>query len=330
MTATNDITLDASGISSEPVSADPSTEAPPRRSWLRNLMWGWFALSCLLFFTFLKLPEVRLRNFVQGQIASQLASQGIAFSVSQSSFSMLFGLNYDMRGVTLSPPPPSPEIKIDRLEVSPSILSLLTGKLGGSLDLHQGDGRMQGGFKMSPRGGELEVALELEKLNLGKLGVLPMLAGIQGGLQADGNVRLQGDPNVPNTLSGEIRLKPSKIVIEPQSVQGFSIPRLTVGSGDIDVRVAGGKLQLKTAALGKPGGADDVVATFTGDISLGRTPQASQMNVRARFSVSQNVKNAIPLLDALLSSAGGRQPDGSYAFQITGPVDSPIASPVSP
>jgi hypothetical protein len=87
----------------------------------------------------------------------------------------------------------------------------------------------------------------------------------------------------------------------------------------MDVEIDKAKVTIKTFQLGKASNTtDDVHATVSGDLTLGKQWESSNLNAKATFSVSDNVKKAFVLLDALLGSA--KQPDGSYAYSLTGPI----------
>jgi hypothetical protein len=60
-------------------------------------------------------------------------------------------------------------------------------------------------------------------------------------------------------------------------------------------------------------------------VVLGRNWQYSTLNLRADFSLSQNVIKSFVLIDALLSA--GKKPDGSYSYTISGPLYSPTPTP---
>lgn len=71
---------------------------------------GWvaFALGCLVAFTILKLPDDRIKAYVQGMIAAQLAPKGITFAAEKGYISIGWGISYVMKEVTFSFPPPQP------------------------------------------------------------------------------------------------------------------------------------------------------------------------------------------------------------------------------
>jgi type II secretion system protein N len=234
-----------------------------------------------------------------------------------------------MKDITLSFPPPQEPIHIDQISVSPSLLSALTGKMGASVRVENKGGTLRASFKSPMRGpsGPVSFSFDSSNMDLGSLGVLPAMTGIRGSATVNGEGTVDGDTSAPTTLNGKIKADLSKIVIDQQTFMGFSIPRLIVSEGKADIDIKQGKAMIKTLRLGKPGSTtDDIRANVTGDVTLGRNLGYSTLNVKTDFSLSQNVLKAFILLDAILGPA--KQADGSYAYQLTGPVNGPNVVPM--
>jgi type II secretion system protein N len=295
---------------------------------LRHSKWVALGLGSLLFFSILKLPEARLKAYLQGVIASQLAAQGITFTASNSSISILFGLKYRLEGVTLTFPPPAQPVKLDEVAVSPSLLKLVTGKFGGSIVIEQGDTEIDGTFAAKVAGNALSyfsVDLDLEKANIGRLGLLAA-AGLQGTGLIDGSVDVTLDWSDLKASKGTVSLKISKAAIDAQSIYGFSIPRLTFTDGKIEAEVQGETVRIKELKLGKPGSTDDLVASVTGTATLNRVVMSSVVDLTANLIVSENLNKSFSLIGALL--APGKQKDGSYTYKLTGNLSAPFPTPV--
>jgi len=307
-----------------PIEPEPSSRS---KKILTRAAWVGFGIFSLLFFTMIKLPDDRLKGFIEGNIAMVLGQKGITFTSTESKLSYLFGVSYSMKNVTLNLPSTSVPIRIDKIEVSPSLLSSALGRYSGGFSVRNGEGSLSGSFSM--RGQNFSFSFKSKKLDLGKLGLLPIAAGIQGGAVLDGNGSISGDPNSPATLDGSININLSKVVIEPQTIAGFSVPKLNISEGIAEVSIDKAKATLKTLRLGKTGNpSDDLQGTITGDFALGKTWESSTMNLKAHFSLSEGIMKAFILLDAILG--GGKQPDGSYSFNLIGPIESPMPTPVPP
>ncbi|MFZ9596514.1 MAG: hypothetical protein ACO3A2_10605 [Bdellovibrionia bacterium] len=87
---------------------EPQTPASRSQQLLRRLGWSAFGLFCLICFTLLKLPEDRVKNWVEGTISAQLAEKRVRFTAKEGHLSLFFGLSYTMKEVDLFFPPPLP------------------------------------------------------------------------------------------------------------------------------------------------------------------------------------------------------------------------------
>lgn len=299
----------------------------PAKTWLKRILWSFFAVFCLLFFTLLKLPEDRIKNYIRGSIASVLSAQGIGFSSSQEILSIGWGVSYVMKDVTLTVPPAGEMVKIDQISVAPAIFPALTGKLGGKFWIKQGLGALHGAVSM--KGNQVEADIDATGFELHKTGLLPALAGFQGNATISGKVLFVGDPNQPSSWEGKINLDLKNVGLDPQNVMGFSIPKVTVSQGKVDLLIDKSKLTIRTFQLGKAGNtADDLQATVTGDLQLAKSWNASTVNIRTNFGLSPTILKSFAILDTLLGA--GKQPDGTYSFQFNGPMTGVVPSPVAP
>ena len=225
-------------MSESPV-ASPAIEAAPSltqsQKILRNIGWAWLTLSAILIFTLFKLPETRLKNFILGNIQNALSSQGMTITAGHSSLSFGLGLTYSMENVVITPQPPDPPIKIDELEISPSVLPLLMGKLGARIYLKQADGVLKASF--ANKANDASLNFKADQVNLGRLGILAMLAGLHGSADVTGEGSVSGDLHMPSTWNGEIKLKLGKILLDQSQIQGFNLPAISISEGVIDLRI---------------------------------------------------------------------------------------------
>jgi type II secretion system protein N len=322
--------LTTEGIEDGSASAASGTPSPPvvpqsrLQRTLKTAGWVSFGIFCFLVFTILKLPEDRIKNYVQGTIASMLAPKGITFSAEKGYISIGWGIAYVMKGVTLNFPPPDAPAHIEKVTFSPSILPSLFGYQGGSLWIYNGDGKLTGSF--STKGTQLSASFSAKQMDLGKLGLLPLAAGVHGSAMLNGSGSFAGDMSIPSTLTGDLDLNLNKVHLDQQTIAGFSVPALSVSEGKIELSADKGKATIKTFRLGKPGSSDDIQATGSGDVMLGRNWDSSTLNGKVNFKLSDNILKAFVLIDALLGP--GKQGDGSYSFTLNGPVTSPNPTPV--
>jgi type II secretion system protein N len=307
----------------EPVLA---IEVPPSRfrKFISLAAWTATGLTSLIVFTFLKLPEDRVKGLIQGNLSAALASKGVTLTADQTSMGILFGPSYVMKDVTLTFPPPAAPAHIDKIEIAPSFSALLTGKLGARVSIENGDGKI---FLLgSVRGTKASVRFEADKMNLGKIGLFYLLSDINGSVTLTGKGAFSTNTDALNETDGELQLDLDKIVIDQQSISGFPIPKLAVSTGRIELDINQGRGTLKTLTIGKKGSlSDDVMATVAGDITLAKTLAASTTNLHANFALSQSLLKSFSLLEAILGNA--KQPDGSFSYHLTGPLLAPNATP---
>lgn len=329
----------SSASSNTSIDADPSNLGPEGSetrlplSTARRLatLAGWitFGAVCLILFTLIKLPEDRIKAYVDGTIAAALAEKGISFNAAEGRVSYLLGLTYTMKDVTVSFPPPTAPVHIDKIEFSPSILSMLISSIGGKVWIENGKGELSAAF--SVKNTQFSVSYKAKKFDLQKLGILPVIAGVQAAATVDGLGSFAGDSANPASLEGEAALTLTQISLEPQTIAGFSIPQLSVSDAVAEIKAEKGKAIIKTFRVGKAPGTgakgiiDDIQGAITGDITLAKQLEASLVNLKLHFSFSDNIMKSFVLLDALLGA--GKQPDGSYSFILTGPLTSPVPAP---
>jgi type II secretion system protein N len=291
---------------------------------MRNAGWIFFTFFCLIFFTLTKLPDDRIKGFIQGNISSALAGRGISLTANESKISFLFGPSYVMRDVTLNFPPPEAPAHIDKIEISPSIFPLLLGKLAAKVSIKNGDGEMS--FTGGMRGSHVFGSLTADQFDLGKIGLLKLAADISGSALVTGKGDFSTSLDDMTETEANIQLDLQKIVINSQSIQGFTIPRLSMSQGRVEIEVNQGKGQVKTLKIGRPDSpSDDIKASITGDFMLGKTLQNATCNLKAVFSFSPSLLKSFVLLDAIL--AAGKQADGSYVYRLNGPLLSPNPIP---
>ncbi len=303
----------------------PAPSISRARKVARVAGWVGLGLFCLIFFSILKLPEDRVQQFVQSNLNAMLAPRGISLRAGSTSIGILFGLKYDMRDVTVSFPPPTAPAHLDRVVVRPSLLALLTGRTAGSFAIEQDKGRMSADFSvnMTAQTTDIDLDLETRQFNLGKLGLLKALAGVSGSADVTGSLSLRGDLNSPASLDGRSQLSMGQITLDPQNLYGFSLPKVVAPGVDLTARIEKGRVNLEKVQI-KTGG--DLWATFSGSVSLAKVWDASSLDLKIRFGFSEALLKALVLVDSFLGP--GKQPDGSYHYSLTGPINSPLFNPI--
>ncbi len=324
-------------ISTLDYEASPTAAQRPAAGKLRRIFrwlgWSTFAIVCLTFFTLVRLPEERIGRWALGQLnwALSLSPQRISVQAEKISWSLLLFPSVDLRAVSISVGQSETPIKFDRIEISPSIIPLLQGRLGATVRMRNGDGKVAYHFWFKPRDptSPFGLSLQSEQLDFAKLGVLSSLSAatsLQGGGLLDGTVDLTGSLADPTTLKGSVKLKIKNFEMPAQKIMGFGVPKIAISESNLDIGVENSKVTLKNVQLGREGtAADDIHATLSGTIGLVKYLNSSTLNVNAKFRLSDSILKAFILLDAILGS--GKQSDGTYAFKIDGTLGSPSPSP---
>jgi len=299
---------------------------------------GWvvFGLACLIFFTLMKLPTERVKAYVDGAISSALADHDMSFSSGEADLSILFGVSYEMKDITIIPPAPARKIHIDRVKISPSILSYLFSLFNtysGHIVLENEGGSLGGKFSLN-KTSDLSLSFEAKKLNIGKLGLITMLQQMQGTAIVSGKGEVEMNSSVASSLSGNVNLQVSGFNLDSQTLAGFNLPKIEISEAVLDASADRGKVSIKNLRLGKPTEAsrdsnqiDDIQGTITGAIGFsGPAWQNGLLDLKAQFSLSEKILKSFVLLDALLNA--GKRPGGGYGFAINGTLSAPIPSPM--
>jgi type II secretion system protein N len=310
------------------MSNETTIEAGEEQSsgWFRGFLFTLIFFICLILFTLVKIPQPKIHSWLLGTLNQQMNPMGIQASAEEGHIVLGLGLKYEMQGVRLTMLDTQKVLKFSRLEVAPEIIApLLQGKIGGRFVLEEGTGSITGEFK--GKGDAVDADIRIEKLNLGRMGILPFAAGLDGTADLNGSITLSGSPASITTLTGKVDVKLAKIVLDAQKFMGFDIPRTAISDGAFDLELTGGKLVFNTARLGKPGGADDFQGSASGDIKLNRTLDFSEANLRLKFGFSDHyrLEKTISLLDSLLGMF--KRPDGTFAIRLNGPMNALQPSP---
>jgi len=308
--------------------SNPELVSPSRlKKLIKFSGWTVLFLSTLVAFTIMKLPEERLHQFVLGQISTSLRPYGVTFSAKEGDLSFGFGIQYRLRGITLKLRSSQTPIKIDEITVSPALLPMFIGRMGGNLNIQHGDSSLD--LSVGIRGNTLSVIYEAHEIEIEKLAVLfsPIPVKLSGTLSGSGNI--DGDLANPRSLSGAVEYRFSNLGIKKQSIYGFDIPSLSISQGKIDIEIQEGKAEINTFRLGNPPSGkngDDISVNLSGEILIGRQWESSTLNLKVLFSFSKKIMKAFVLLETILGQA--KQADGSYAYKISGRIISPVPSPI--
>jgi len=142
------------------------------------LLLGLLFISLLVVFTLVKVPQPKIHAWVLGTINQQLTPMGIQVSADEGHIQLGLGLKYEMTGVRLTKAISQKSLRLSRLEVAPSLLPLLEGKLGGGFRIEdESSGSISG--TVLTKSEDFEAKIDIENLDLGKMGILPFAAGFE-------------------------------------------------------------------------------------------------------------------------------------------------------
>lgn len=297
---------------------DTSEETSLAGSILRWIGFSVFFLSALICFTLVKVPQAKIHGWILGTLNQQMNPMGMSISADEGKIALGLGLRYEMSGVRITKVMSQKSLRFSRLEVAPAFLPLLQGKLGVTFTLEEGSGVISGIFLT--RGEDFETTINIENLNLGRMGVLPTLADVEGTAEIKGVIEIMGTINQPSSFNGKIELNLAKIVIDNQKISGFQIPRTAISDGVININIGAGKANFNSFRLGKPGGIDDMNATLSGDVKLMKIIDSSEANLKVKFGFADRyrLEKTISLMDSLLGMF--KLPDNTFAMKLVGPL----------
>lgn len=313
-------------------------ENPPSRAKkaLKTSGWFAFALASLLAFTLFKLPEDRIGQLVIGTLNQQLQAGSLPLEVlaDRTRISLFPFPGVRLEGITLKSRDPSGKtqrIRWSQLKLSPSILDLLFGRMGGTV-------------RITPQGAEspsmtaagwirgetfsLDLALQGADLGEGGLGILPIAAQISGKLPLGGRASIRGSLSQMSAWEGDIQLTPGNVDLPAQKMLGFPIPSLQIRGGEIRATLQGGKARVDSVKLGKLAeSGDDLSGQMSGEVTLGKTWDTSQLKLKLQFKLSDAVLKSLFIIDGLLGPT--KTPAGIYSFELQGPAYAPNVVPAA-
>jgi type II secretion system protein N len=296
-----------------------STGASAKLNPLKFVGLGFLFLILVVLFTLTKIPETRVTSLLQSYVQSELDPYEIYLTDRGRSLSLFTGIKYTLDHPTLELADQT-RIELDDLEVRPNLLSLFTGRFGAKATLHQSGAELV--MNAAASRSKVETDINLKEIDLGKFGVLGF-AGLKGSGLVSGKVTVDGSVTDFASFNGTIDLKLKKLKLDEQRFMGFAIPETRVAEGTILIEIKNGKLVMKNVQIGRQ--SDDLNATVTGDITLNRNLNASALNLRTVFAISDKLRGALSLLEGLIAPA--KQSDGHYAYKMTGPVGQANAFP---
>jgi type II secretion system protein N len=213
---------------------------------------------------------------------------------------------------------PAPELRFDRVDVSPDLIALLLRRTSFGFQLQGYGATARGHASMSsdPKLPGLE-SLRLDSSDI-DLHALPLkeLAGVD----TNGRATLQIDVSSlqpPETAGGTLSLSGRQVSVTGGTVSGFPVPRTTLGDLNAAITIDKGVARVDRAQA--RGGDLDVEAD--GTVRLRALLSLSQADLHVRLRPTDRWLNENGMIKGALGLVqNARQPDGSYVFSLSGPL----------
>jgi type II secretion system protein N len=289
---------------------------PARLQKLRRGLVPGVAVLAFFFFLLLTFPF----DMVARRLEVEARRAGTELTIGSIGAHGLFG--FRARDVRLKPPSAAgealPELRFDRVDVSPDLFALLLRRTSFGFALVAYGGTATGHVALSsdPKlPGLKSLRIDASELDLNAL-PLKDLAGVDANGRISVNIALTS-LQPPETSGGTLALSGRQLAVAGGTLQGFQLPRTSLGDVDGSAVVEKGIARVeKTQARG-----GDVDAEVDGTVRLRPLLSLSQADLHVRFRLADrwlNENAAIKGALGLIQNA--RQPDGSYVFTFTGPL----------
>jgi len=301
-----------------------------------------FFFAMFAIFAYLTFPYERVRDFIVQEVErpagpdGRRKASGMELEIEELSPSWITGVELtkvvfrkpsDEEGAT------GMEIKLDELELRPSIIGLLTGNLGASFEAAVGDGSIEGAYDSSEE--ETSLDLELDAVDLADLGALAsLLKGLPVTGTATGTIDLTLADDVKAT-TGEIDLSLTGLSIGDGEAKlkvgnmgdGFTIERINAGDVKIRFEVEEGVARVKEFSAS----GDDLELAASGTIRLIKELRMSRLDllIRLKFTDAYKERNErtralFSLMELTPQVRPARTSDGALQFRLSGSVGSGV------
>lgn len=289
---------------------------------LQGSLIGLGVLTLLALFTLTKISENVVRDWALMLVNQGLAPQRLSLSTEEFQLGLFPKPHATLKHASIQNLMTGQYFQLDALKISPSILSLFTGKMGADIYIPMGLGAVDATIAMSNR--SFSASVSGNKLELDRILSFAGFPGIKTKGQLSINLSLSGDPLTAPSWNGELTLNGSQLAILPQNIMGIDLPIINISEVKNKVTLTNGKAKIIDGIIGKTG--DDIAIQLSGDITLQNRIDESQVNLKALLNLSQKITGSLTLLEAILANA--KQPTGGYGYTISGVAIAPIIAPI--
>jgi type II secretion system protein N len=209
----------------------------------------------------------------------------------------------------------------DRIRLTPSLLSLLTGRVGINFALDLLGGTIQGTAAFGASGGK--VSAELDGLQLGEGKLVENATGMQMLGAATG--RLEATTGADGQVTdGLVRLNIDGAKIKSGKIAGFTLPPLDLGTPALEIDIAKGEAKL-TKLEAK---SSDIELGGTATVNLKPDLMLSPIKGSLKLRPTEGFLSRNPALKGAMGLAGPmRKPDGSLEVPLNGTMGRPVSLP---
>ncbi len=288
---------------------------------LRFSLYALFALFCFTAALLLTFPYETLGRRLESEAAHR--TPGSTLVINEIGPALPFGVR--LANIVYAKPSKDggtqTKYSIERVRLTPSLLSLLTGRLGIGFGIDLLGGSISGTAAYGTGGMKLSASLDDLHLDDGKMietmTGLAMVGTVSGTVKAvtgsDGQIT---DGTLVVGIDGA-KVKSGKIA-------GFSIPALDLGTPALEFEIAKGegklkKLEAKSSDIELNGSA---TVTMRPDVSL--SPMKGSLKIRPTegfLSRNPGIKGAMSLAGTM------KRPDGSLEVPLNGTLGRPVSLP---
>ncbi len=199
-------------------------------------------------------------------------------------------------------PPPAPPLVVHHAIGRVSLLSLLTGGIGGSLDAELAGGALEGTYEESSS--EREIHAHVEGLRMASV---PMLGEVMplpltGRMDADIDLVL---PEDPRGSTGAVNITLRDLVIGdghakmpiPRMADGLTIDPISAGNVSLRANVADGRLRVSRLV----GDGEHLETLGQGEVILAHPVERSRIDLMLRLAFTDEYRESSPRTGALFS-----------------------------
>lgn len=277
----------------------------------------------LILFTATKISENVVKDWALMLINQSLASQRLIVNSEEFQIGLFPKPNVYLKKASIQNLSTGQYFQLEAVKVSPSILSLFTGKIGADIHIPMGTGSIN--TTVSARGRNFSVSVDGSKLDLDQILSISGFPGIKTKGQLNLELTISGDMYTAPTWNGELSIHGKDLSLLPQNIMGIELPVISISEVKNKVSLTGGKAKILDGMIGKKG--DDIAIQLSGDITLQNRMDESQVNLKALLNLSQKITSSLTILEAILSQS--KQPDGGYGYLVTGMAMSPVIAPLT-